>query len=94
MGDAADDAFDSWLAHEFDARYAKPVPYQRGTGRFMWRNYEGEILDMRSMTDAHLRNVAAYCRQHGNTGKLADIEQVLSEREPSGLADLRQRTGD
>lgn len=98
MGDEADAIMDRAMFEYYEREFRpRHRGYQHRTGRHCWRNADGIILDMYSMSTEHLRNAAEVCKRNGNTGKLADIEQVLEERErgrASSLADLRARCGD
>lgn len=81
MGDAADDAFDTWLRNEAGFyRERKPDNYQRGSGNYMWRQANGIVVDMHEMTNDHISNAIKICRKYNNTGKLAQLEEVLRDR--------------
>lgn len=81
MGDIADQIIDGFFSGRFDyQQHRRPRGYQAGSGRFCWRDANGIVRDMREMTVSHLRSAIAKCRAEKNTGKLADLEEVLSEK--------------
>lgn len=80
MGEIADAFVERMIFGPFGGRRRKQT-FQSRVGRFHWRAADGSVLDMRSMTTAHLQNAANVCRARSNTGKLRDIEAVLAERE-------------
>lgn len=54
---------------------------QRGTGDFMWRTADGDVVNMYDMSAEHRENAMNLCRRRGNSGKLAQLEQVQREME-------------
>ena len=81
MGDAADDAFDAWLRAE-DRFYSehKPASFQKGSGNYTWRQADGTLINMNDMTNDHISNAIRKCIQYGNTGKQAQLEEILRDR--------------
>lgn len=82
MGDAADDAYNAWLTsdeHVFDD-LPRRRGFQAGTGNYMWRQADGTVIDMHEMSNDHISNSIRKCEQYGNTGKKAQLEQVLRDR--------------
>lgn len=81
MGEYADDFVDRWIDSSWGRRSARrPANWQSGTGHFSWKDDQGNVLDMRAMTDEHLRNAIAVCNERGNPGKAADLRVVLQQR--------------
>lgn len=81
MGQGADDAFDAWLRNEAGFHHQhKPNNYQKGSGNYMWRQGNGILIDMHEMTNDHLNNAINICKKYGNTGKQAQLEQILRDR--------------
>jgi hypothetical protein len=54
--------------------------FQSGTGNYRWRTKSG-IVSMRLMTTEHLQNAVRLAEEHGSSGKLPQLKEVLAERE-------------
>lgn len=88
MGEIADSIVDGILFGGGHGGRARPRTWQSGSGNMCWRDRHGVVHDMREMTLAHLRAAAKKCRAEGNSGKLADIERAIREKEGCLLAPI------
>ena len=80
MGDMADDAFNQWLGDQGFEGWHKPRSFQAGSGNYMWRQKDGTLIDMHDMSNDHIANAIKKCEQYNNSGKKAQLEQVLRDR--------------
>ncbi len=80
MGDHADDAYSEWLSNSFSHELRKTKTFQAGTGNYMWRQKDGSVIDMHDMSNDHIANAISKCEQYNNSGKKAQLEQVLRDR--------------
>lgn len=54
--------------------------FQHGVGFGRWRQAGGAVIEMKDMTERHLKNAINLCRQYGG-GKLAELNAELKHRE-------------
>lgn len=78
--------FSSW----FHPPHRSRKSFQKGIGNFKWRQADGSVVDMRSMSTQHILNALRMCESRGNTGKGEQFKQVLAERANEG-ADAETR---
>ncbi len=83
MGEEADyiidKMIDSWDDHS-DYHYKKPKNFQSGTGHYMWKQADGTVIPMHTMSLAHIDNAIKICRQKKNTAKEKELFQTLVDR--------------
>lgn len=81
MGDAAEAALDYWMnRHGLFGKPPRKRSFQKGSGRGKWRTAEGQVLDMKDMSDRHIENALRLCESRGNTGKADDFREELVRR--------------
>lgn len=82
MGDAADDAYNAWLTSDENvfSDLPKRRGFQSGTGNYMWRQADGTVIDMHTMTNEHISNAIRICEKYNNSGKKTQLEQILRDR--------------
>lgn len=105
MGDAADDLMD-WEFKTFgydddwDVFQPRRKSFQAGTGDYNWKIKGGEVISMWDMEERHLLNSIQICKDHGNTGKQNQLEEVYNtkyNKDPNKQMthiDFLKRTGD
>lgn len=54
--------------------------FQAGVGFGRWRTSNKTVIDMKEMSDRHLRNAINLCKQYGG-GKLRELQAELQYRE-------------
>lgn len=80
MGEEADyyidQMMDAWDGH---ADYPRKS-FQQDTGNYMWRQKDGSVIDMHNMSNDHIANAIKICERFNNSGKKAQLEQILRDR--------------
>lgn len=79
MGEYADDMIERMIWGPLPKRVRRS--FQAGSGDFMWRTAEGELINMYNMTREHRLNAIEVCLRKGNSGKLKQLQQVQREME-------------
>lgn len=81
MGEIADEIIEDAIDRMFDPTPTrrKRKQFQAGAGNYKWRTANG-VIDMRTMTNEHLRNAHRVCERTGNNGKAKQIREVLRSR--------------
>ena len=82
MGEIADEMLERIKFGDYDdyTDYTLRKPFQRGVGKYMWRNGFGDAISMHDMDENYLMNCYKISMQRNNTGKAAEIREVLEQR--------------
>ncbi len=80
MGEMADCFVERMIWGGSSLRRRRLRGFQSGVGARKWRRADGSVVDMASMTVAHLEAALKIAEARNNTGKAADIEAVLAEK--------------